>query len=106
MQRLKGVFASDLSEGPLCGAPTRVIAEITDPKVVAQILEHIAARAPAGHRHAVAQLEQAIPDGLADELGHAGRLEGVSVEVGNLVGYGRGVHGREGSTESAGWAAG
>jgi ribosomal protein S27E len=44
MQRLKRVFDIDLSECPLCGAPMRVIAEITDPKVIAQILGHIAAR--------------------------------------------------------------
>jgi hypothetical protein len=35
MQRLKRVFAIDLSDCPLCGAQLRVIAEI---------LEHIAAR--------------------------------------------------------------
>jgi hypothetical protein len=37
------VFAIDLSECPLCGAQLRVIAEITDPSVIARILEHIAA---------------------------------------------------------------
>ena len=46
MQRLRRIFAIDLSECPLCGAPMRVIAEITDPKVIAKILEHIAAREP------------------------------------------------------------
>lgn len=44
MQRLKRVFSIDLSECPWCGAQMRVIAEITEPKVIAQILEHIAAR--------------------------------------------------------------
>jgi hypothetical protein len=44
MQRLKRVFSIDLSECPWCGAQTRVIAEITDPKVITQILEHIATR--------------------------------------------------------------
>jgi hypothetical protein len=33
-----------LNECPWCGAQLRVIAEITEPKVIAQILEHIAAR--------------------------------------------------------------
>jgi hypothetical protein len=44
MQRLKRVFSIDLNECPWCGAQLRVIAEITEPKVIAQILEHIAAR--------------------------------------------------------------
>ena len=44
MQRLKRVFAIDLSECPWCGARLHVIAEITDPKVIAKILVHIGAR--------------------------------------------------------------
>lgn len=44
MQRLKRVFEIDLRCCPRCGATMRVIAEITDPKVIAQILEHVAAR--------------------------------------------------------------
>ena len=44
MQRLRRVFAIDLSECPWCGAQLRVIAEITDPKVVGKILAHISAR--------------------------------------------------------------
>ncbi len=44
MQRLKRVFSIDLSECPWCGAQMRVIAEITEPEVIAQILEYIAAR--------------------------------------------------------------
>ena len=44
MQRLKRVFAIDLSECPWCGAQLHVIAEITDPKVTAKILVHIGAR--------------------------------------------------------------
>jgi hypothetical protein len=44
MQRLKRVFAIDLRECPWCGAPMCVIAEITEPPVIDQILEYIAAR--------------------------------------------------------------
>ena len=43
MQRLKRVFAIDLRQCPRCGVQVRVIATITDPTLVAQILEHIAA---------------------------------------------------------------
>ena len=44
MQRLRRVFAIDLRQCPRCDAQVRVIATIIDPTLVAQILEHIAAR--------------------------------------------------------------
>jgi hypothetical protein len=50
MQRLRRVFEIDLSQCSRCGAAMRVLAVITDPRVIAAILEHIdtrAARAPA-----------------------------------------------------------
>ena len=49
MQRLRYVFDIDLRRCPRCGAALRVLAVITDPPVIATILEHIdirAARAP------------------------------------------------------------
>jgi hypothetical protein len=49
MQRLRRVFDIDLSHCPRCGAGLRVVAVITDPRVIAAILLHIdtqAARAP------------------------------------------------------------
>jgi len=49
MQRLRRVFDIDISQCPRCGAALRVLAVITEPRVIAAILEHIdtrAARAP------------------------------------------------------------
>ena len=49
VQRLRYVFDIDLSRCPRCGAAMRVLAVITEPRVIAAILEHIdthAARAP------------------------------------------------------------
>ena len=49
MQRLCYVFDIDLRHCPRCGAALRVLALITDPPVLAAMLEHIdtrAARAP------------------------------------------------------------
>ncbi len=49
IQRLRYVFDIDLSRCPRCGAAMRVLAVITDPPLIAAILEHIdnhAARAP------------------------------------------------------------
>jgi hypothetical protein len=53
-QRLRRVFDFDLSRCPRCGAPLRVLAVITDPRVIAAILTHLearAARAPPPTRH-------------------------------------------------------
>ena len=47
IQRLRYVFDIDLSRCPRCGAAMRVLAGITDPRVVATILEHIDTRARA-----------------------------------------------------------
>ncbi len=44
MQRLRRVFAIDLSRCPRCGATVRVIAAITDPALIARILQHRDAR--------------------------------------------------------------
>ena len=41
MARLKRVFAIDLSRCPNCGGELRVIGAITDPGVIARILEHM-----------------------------------------------------------------
>jgi uncharacterized protein with PIN domain len=41
MARLKRVFAIDLSRCPHCGGELQVIAAITDPGVIARILEHV-----------------------------------------------------------------
>ena len=53
-QRLRRVFDIDISGCPRCGAALRVLAVITDPRVVAAILAHLetrAARAPPPLRH-------------------------------------------------------
>ena len=53
-QRLRRVFAIDISRCPRCGGPLRVLAAITDPRVIAAILAHLeprAARAPPPTRH-------------------------------------------------------
>jgi uncharacterized protein with PIN domain len=42
MQRLKQVFAIDLSICPDCGGRLRVIADVTRPDVIQKILEHVA----------------------------------------------------------------
>jgi len=44
MQRLRRAFAINLSRCPRCGAALRVIAHITDPRVIAVILQHVAPR--------------------------------------------------------------
>lgn len=49
MQRLRYVFDIDLRACPHCGAELRVLAVITDPRVISAILAHLdtrAARAP------------------------------------------------------------
>ncbi|MDH3671344.1 MAG: transposase [Gammaproteobacteria bacterium] len=53
-QRLRRVFDIDISRCPRCGAALRVLAVITDPRVIAAILAHLetrAARAPPPVRH-------------------------------------------------------
>jgi hypothetical protein len=53
-QRLRRVFDFDVSRCARCGAALRVLAVITDPRVVAAILAHLetrAARAPPPLRH-------------------------------------------------------
>ena len=45
MQRLRRVFDSDISQCPRCGAALRMLAVITDPRVIAAILAHIDTRA-------------------------------------------------------------
>ncbi len=44
MQRLRPVFAIDLSHCPRCGGQVRVIAAITDPVLIVRILQHRDAR--------------------------------------------------------------
>ena len=49
MQRLRSVFDIDIGQCPRCGAVVSVLSVVTDPRVIAAILEHIdtgAARAP------------------------------------------------------------
>jgi hypothetical protein len=43
-QRLRRVFDSDISRCTRCGAALRVLAVITDPRVIAAILTHLEAR--------------------------------------------------------------
>jgi hypothetical protein len=53
-QRLRRVFDIDVSRCVRCGAQLRVLAVITDPRVIAAILAHLenrAARAPPPLRH-------------------------------------------------------
>jgi len=45
MQRLRRVFNIELSRCPRCGAALRVLAVITDPRVIAAILTHLETRA-------------------------------------------------------------
>jgi hypothetical protein len=71
-QRLRRVFAIDLSRCPRCGAPLRVLAVITDPRVIAAILAHIetrAARAPPPARHQPHALPAAIGGALQARQG-------------------------------------
>ncbi len=44
MARLKRVFDIDISLCPNCGGQLRVIGEVTEPKTIARILEHVKAR--------------------------------------------------------------
>ena len=44
MQRLRRTFGIDLSRCPRCGGPLRVIGQVTEPKVIARILEHLQQR--------------------------------------------------------------
>jgi len=53
-QRLRRVFDIDIRRCSRCGAPLRVLAVITDPRVIAAILAHLetrTARAPPPVRH-------------------------------------------------------
>jgi ribosomal protein S27E len=47
-QRLKRVFEIDITLCPFCGGQLRVIADITDPELIAKILDHVHSRAPPG----------------------------------------------------------
>jgi hypothetical protein len=44
VSRLKQVFDVDVSVCPRCGGQLRVIGEVTEPNVIARILEHLQAR--------------------------------------------------------------
>ena len=44
LARLKRVFNIDISVCPNCGGRLRVIGEVTEPKTIARILEHVKAR--------------------------------------------------------------
>jgi Putative transposase len=44
MARLKRVFGIDISICPRCGGQLRVIGDVTDPNVIARILEHVEVR--------------------------------------------------------------
>jgi hypothetical protein len=53
-QRLRRVFAIDISRCPRCGGQLRMLTTITDPRVIAAILAHLEsrpARAPPPTRH-------------------------------------------------------
>jgi hypothetical protein len=41
MERLRRVFAIDLSIGPDCGGRLRVTADVTRPDIIQRILEHV-----------------------------------------------------------------
>ena len=45
-QRLRRVFAIDLSVGPRCGSPVKRLAVSTDPAVIGAIVKHIDNRGP------------------------------------------------------------
>ena len=45
-ERLKRVFLIDISQCPHCGGTLRVISDITDPRVIGRILDHIRDRGP------------------------------------------------------------
>ena len=49
LQRLRRAFGIDVSRCPPWGAALRVIAHITDPRLIAGIIEHLAARQGAPH---------------------------------------------------------
>ncbi len=49
MQRLRRAFGIDVRRCPRCGAPLRVLAHITDPRLIAAIVEHLAARDATPH---------------------------------------------------------
>ena len=44
MQRLRRVFGVDIGHCPRCGASLRVVAVITNPRVISVILEHLDTR--------------------------------------------------------------
>ena len=44
MQRLRRVFGIDIGHCPRCGASLRVVAVITNPRVISVILEHLDTR--------------------------------------------------------------
>jgi uncharacterized protein (UPF0212 family) len=44
MQRLRRVFGIDIGYCPRCGASLRVVAVITNPRVISVILEHLDTR--------------------------------------------------------------
>ena len=50
MARLKRVFDIELSVCPRCGGKLRVIGQVTEPKAIARILDHIESRER--HEHA------------------------------------------------------
>ena len=60
MARLKRVFGIDLSLCPRCGGTLRVIGAVTEPKIIARILEHLDSRER--HEHA----PRAPPTSLAE----------------------------------------
>lgn len=56
MQRLRRVFAIDISTCARCGCKVRVIAAITQPALITRILEHRAAVDAPVHRRRLAAL--------------------------------------------------
>ena len=96
MQCLRFAFDIDLCQCPRCGAALRVLAVITDPRVIAAMLEHIDTRAapeppvaPSGSRprtaprsrHDLAMVEQSLRElalRLRERQHHA---EGISALV-------------------------
>lgn len=65
-QRLKRVFAIDITLCPLCGGQLRVIADVTDPDLIRKILDHINSRAPPRLPPRRAEAHQIPPDLFAE----------------------------------------
>jgi hypothetical protein len=65
-QRLKRVFAIDITLRPLCGGQLRVIADVTDPELIRKILDHVNSRVPPRLPPRRAESHQTPPDLFAE----------------------------------------